>query len=499
MSSLILAIDQGTSSTKALVVDARGDVVSRAQAPVSLATPEPGWVQQDAEEIWASVQRAVSDALDLEKAKRVVSLGLSTQRESCVIWDRRTGEALTPVLSWQDQRTEAICATLRAARHGAMIRRRSGLPLDPMFSAAKARWLLDRLPQGQLRAKAGEICIGTIDAFLLSRFGGDAMVEAGNASRTQLFDVVEGKWDDDLLAIFDVPLASLPRVVASNGPFPKARGLAPLADGIPIGAVLADSHSALFAHGAFAPGPVKATQGTGSSIMGLVDRAAVRDGDAGAPGVCLTLAWRLDQSMLAYEGNIRSAGATLIWAAELLGISTKELTELAATAADSCGVSLGPAFGGLGAPWWDANAAATATGFSFGATRAPFARAALDSIAHQIADVVDAFRSSGAPVERLLVDGGPTRNDQLMQFEADMAGLPVERTSVAELSALGVAHLAGLSAGVFTIERLKQFDRRAERFAPKMAAEARTKERLAWARAVTRARGLPIRPDPPAQ
>ena len=321
MSSLILAIDQGTSSTKALVVDARGDVVSRAQAPVSLATPEPGWVQQDAEEIWASVQRVVSDALDLEKAKRVVSLGLSTQRESCVIWDRRTGEALTPVLSWQDQRTEAICAALRAAGHGAMIRRRSGLPLDPMFSAAKARWLLDRLPQGQARAKAGEICIGTIDAFLLSRFGGEAVVEAGNASRTQLFDVVVGKWDDDLLTIFDVPLASLPHVVASNGPFPKARGLAPLADGIPIGAVLADSHSALFAHGAFAPGPVKATQGTGSSIMGLVDRAAVRDGDAGAPGVCLTLAWRLEQSMLAYEGNIRSAGATLIWAAELLGIS----------------------------------------------------------------------------------------------------------------------------------------------------------------------------------
>ena len=245
-------------------------------------------MQQDAEEIWASVRRVVSDALDLETAKRVVSLGLSTQRESCVIWDRRTGEALTPVLSWQDQRTEAICAALRAAGHGAMIRRRSGLPLDPMFSAAKARWLLDRLPQGRARAKAGEICLGTIDAFLLSRFGGEAVVEAGNASRTQLFDVVVGKWDDDLLTIFDVPLASLPRVVASNGPFPKARGLAPLADGTPIGAVLADSHSALFAHGAFAPGPVKATQGTGSSIMGLVDRAAVRDGDAGAPGVCLT-------------------------------------------------------------------------------------------------------------------------------------------------------------------------------------------------------------------
>ena len=253
------------------------------------------------------------------------------------------------MLSWQDQRTEEICAALRAAGHASAVRRRSGLPLDPMFSASKARWLLDRLPNGQARAKAGEICIGTIDAFLLSRFGGEAVIEAGNASRTQLFDVVGAQWDEELLSIFDVPLAALPRVVASTGPFPKARGLKPLEDGTPVGAVLADSHSALFAHGAFAPGPVKATQGTGSSAMGLVERSAIRDGEAGAPGVCLTRAWRVDSPMLAFEGNIRSAGSTLIWAAELLGISTKELAELAATAPDSRGVHLVPAFGGLGA------------------------------------------------------------------------------------------------------------------------------------------------------
>jgi glycerol kinase len=395
---LLLAIDQGTSSTKALVVDSRG---ARAQAPVSLATPEPGWVEQDAEEIWGSVRRAVSEALDAHIAKRVVSIGLGTQRESCVVWDRRSGEALTPVLSWQDQRTEPICASLRKKGFGAPVRRKRGLPLDPMFSAAKARWLLDSLPHGQARAKAGEVCIGTIDAFLLSRFGSDAVIEAGNASRTQLFDVVRAAWDEELLAMFDLPLAPLP-------------------DGAPVGAVLADSHSALFAHGAFAPGPVKATHGTGSSLMGLVDPAAVHDGNAGAPGVCLTLAWQLDSPTLAYEGNIRSAGSTLVWAAELLGITTKELADLAADAPDSRGVYLVPAFGGLAAPWWDPNATATATGFSFGVTRAPFARAAIDSIAHQIADVVDAFRASGAPVERLLVDGGPTRNDQRMQFEADM-------------------------------------------------------------------------------
>jgi glycerol kinase len=490
---LLLAIDQGTSSTKALVVDSRGAVIARAQAPVSLATPEPGWVEQDAEEIWGSVRRAVSEALDADKAKRIVSVGLSTQRESCVIWDRRSGEALTPVLSWQDQRTEPICASLRKRGSGATIRRKSGLPLDPMFSAAKARWLLDDLPQGQERAKAGDIRIGTIDAFLLSRFGGEAVVEAGNASRTQLFDVVRAAWDEELLAIFDVPLAALPRVVASIGPFPKVRGLAPLPDGVPIGAVLADSHSALFAHGAFAPGPVKATQGTGSSLMGLVERDSVRDGNAGAPGICLTLAWQLESPTLAYEGNIRSAGSTLVWAAELLGISTTELADLALSASDSRGVYLVPAFGGLAAPWWDANAAATVTGFSFGVTRAPFARAALDSIAHQIADVVDAFRASGAPVERLLVDGGPTRNDQLMQFEADMVGAPVERTSVAELSAMGVAHLAGLTAGLFTLESLGQIDRGSERFTPGPAsATMRAKERRAWGEAVARARGRAV-------
>ncbi len=489
---VLLAIDQGTSSTKCLVVDRSGAIVGRGQAPVSISTPQPGWVEQDAEEIWGSVRRAVETALASTAERKIASIGLSTQRESCVIWDRRTGAPLTPLLSWQDQRTETICADLRLRGFGATVRRQSGLPLDPMFSAAKARWLLDRLPRGQARAKAGDLCIGTIDSFILSRFGGEPVIEAGNASRTQLFDVVSAKWDENLLEIFDVPLAALPRVVASIGPFPTARGIAPGLDGAPIGAVLADSHSALFAHGAFAPGPVKATHGTGSSVMGLVDRSSAPNGDAGAPGVCVTLAWQIDAPVLAFEGNIRSAGSTLVWAAELLGVSTQELADLAATMADSRGVHLVPAFGGLGAPWWDPSAVATATGFSFGVTRAPFARAALDSIAHQIADVLDAFRTNGAPVDRLLVDGGPTRNDQLLQFEADMVGVPVERTHVAELSAMGVAHLAGVGAGFFTLDQLRGMDRGAEGFVPSVPAAARAEQRRAWATAVARARGQAI-------
>lgn len=490
---LVLAIDQGTSSTKCLVVDDRGAVVGHAQAPLSVTTPQPGWVQQDGNEIWDSVRGAVADALNTIPQDRITSVGFSTQRESCIIWDRRSGEALTPVLSWQDQRTEAICARLRTNGAAATVRCKSGLPLDPMFSAAKARWLLDNLTAGQARAKAGDICIGTIDAFLLSRFGSEAVVEAGNASRTQLFDVVTARWDEELLSIFDVPLAALPRVTASKGPFPSVKGLAPLRDGTPVGAVLADSHAALFAHGAFAPGPVKATHGTGASVMGLVDRATARDGNAGAPGVCLTLAWELDSPVLAFEGNIRSAGSTLVWTAQLLGISTKELAELAATVGAPSGVHIVPAFGGLGAPWWDANAIATISGLSFGPSRAPLARAALDSIAHQIADTTDAVRAWGATIDRLLVDGGPTRNPQLMQFEADMVGVPVERPAVAELSAMGAAHLAGLSSGLFTWDGLRRLDRGSERFMPRMETEARAKERAAWSRAVAGSRGLPIK------
>jgi len=402
------------------------------------------------------------------------------------------GVLLRALLSWQDQRTEKICQRLREAGHGDLIRRKSGLPLDPMFSAAKARWLLDLLPSGQARARAAEICIGTIDAFILSRFGGEPVVEAGNASRTQLFNVTKGHWDEELLSIFGIPLAAMPAVASSMGPFPSARGLEPLPDGVPVGAVMADSHSALFAHGAFAPGPVKATHGTGSSIMGLLDRGTTRDGETLGPGVCLTLAWAVEEPALAFEGNIRSAGSTLIWAAELLGVDTQELARIAATARDSRGVHVVPAFGGLGAPWWDASAIATVSGFTFGVTRAPFARAALDSIAHQIADVLDEVRASGAPVERLLVDGGPTRNDQLMQFEADMVNAPVERTDVAELSAMGVAHLAGVSAGLFTFDSLRRLDRGGQAFKPSLAPQARLREREAWARAVARSRGLAI-------
>ncbi len=483
---LVLSIDQGTSSTKCLLVDAEGAVVARGQAPLGQTMPEPGWVEQDATAIWDSVRTAVADTVSAEYATKVATVGLSTQRESCVIWERQSGKPLTPVISWQDQRTEAICRQLHTRGVGKLVRRTSGLPLDPMFSAAKANWLLDRIDPDRARAKSGEICIGTIDAFLLSRFGGEAVVEAGNASRMQLVNVATAQYDSDLLDIFDIPAAALPRIVPSVGPFPRVRNLAPLPDGVPLRAVLADSHAALYAHSAFAPGPVKATHGTGSSVMGVLDTTLTPAAGLLECGLCLTIAWWTDVPVCAFEGNIRAAGSTLVWAAELLGIDTEELAALAAKTDDAGSVHLVPGFNGLGAPWWDNAAVATLSGFTFDTGRDRIARAALESIAQQIADLVDAVREGGVAVERLHVDGGPTRNDQLMQFEADIIGAPVVRTGTTELSALGAAYLAGISEGVFTADRIAGRAGDQRTFMPTMDKARRNRKRADWRRAVAR-------------
>ncbi|MEU6731583.1 FGGY family carbohydrate kinase, partial [Nonomuraea wenchangensis] len=282
-SPLVLAIDQGTSSTKALLVDGTGRVVSRASAPLAETQPRPGWVEQDPEELWQSVRQAVAGCVTPEQGARVAGVGISTQRESLVLWDRRTGEPLGPLLSWQDQRTAARCHEL--ADQAELVRSVSGLPLDPMFSALKARWLLDTHDPDRRRSRAGELCLGTVDSWLLSRFGGEHVIEVGNASRTQLLDVQAGAWDSRLLELFGVPSEVLPHVVPSCGPFPAVRDLAPLPDGVPVLAVLGDSHAAMFAHAGWRPGIVKATYGTGSSVMAV--------GGGHAPGLCRSIAWDL--------------------------------------------------------------------------------------------------------------------------------------------------------------------------------------------------------------
>ncbi len=359
--SFIVAVDQGTSATKAMLVGRNGRVAASSSVAVSQSHPQSGWVEQDAMEIWASVQQAVAECLETDA--QVEGLTLSVQRETIVLWDRRTGDPVAPAVSWQDQRTADRAESLESAGRSAEVRRVTGLPLDPMFSALKASWLLDQHDPDRTRASAGELCVGTIDAWLLSRFGGDSVTEIGNASRTQLLSLDQGDWDAELLGLFAIPRACLPRVVASAGPFPPVRDLAPLPDGLPVLAVMADSHAALFAHAGWRPGIVKATYGTGSSVMSLGPRVDE------ASGICSTIAWQVDEVAFALEANIRSSGRTLTWLAELFGCDVDEVIDDAAKH-DSQGVTIVPAFGGLGAPWWDRDAVPVIANLSLGTTRA---------------------------------------------------------------------------------------------------------------------------------
>jgi glycerol kinase len=488
---MLLAIDQGTSATKAVLVGPDGAIRARAGAPVGQAHPQPGWVEQSAEEIWVSVQRAVAECLAGQPVRDVLTVGLSTQRESLVLWERGTGKPVGPLLSWQDQRTAPHCARLRVDGLGERVRAISGLPLDPMFSALKAGWLLDAHDPDRRRSRRGELCLGTVDSWLLSRFGGDHVMEIGNAARTQLVDVRRCDWSPELLELFRVPAEVLPRLVPSTGPFPSARGLAPLPDGVPVHAVMGDSHAALYAHAGWRPGHVKATYGTGSSIMCLGDPAAAK-----SEAVCLTVAWDDGTPAHAFEGNIRATGAALTWLARLLGTAPEALAELAAQSSD--GVHLVPAFGGLGAPWWDDHAVGLLTGLTFGTGAPQLARAALESIAFQVEDVVSALHDAVGPVDVLLADGGPTGNRTLMQLQADTSGRRVEVAQDRELSALGAAHLAGVGAGVWDRAALEALPRPLETFEPRESATSRHGRRKSWRAAVDRSRVRPAESAPTA-
>lgn len=480
----VLAIDQGTSGTKAVLVDKAGMIRARGFAPLDETHPAPGWVEQSPEAIRESVQRAVGACLAEAPAGAVAAVGLSTQRESVVLWDRITGEALMPVMSWQDRRSADLCDALLARPAAARIQGLSGLPLDPMFSAAKIAWALRHHDGVAAAARTGRLVCGTVDAWLLAGFGGEPMTEIGNAARTQLLRTIDGVWDDTLLDLFSVPAAALPALRPSTGPFPGTRGLAPLPDGTPILAVMGDSHAALFAHGAFTPGAVKATYGTGSSVMGLIPGPG-----ALGHGLCLTVAWQHgdDPPAFAAEGNIRATGAALRWMARLLGMSVEAMADLGA-ATPSRGAALVPAFTGLGAPYWDREARGLIANLTLDMGPEDLARAALEAVVHQVTDVVEAIGSEGVVIDRLFADGGPSRNAALIQMQTDCLGYPVLRSEAAELSALGVAHLAGLEAGLWSMAELTALPRPREALAPQADHAARTAARAAWRQAVARAR-----------
>jgi glycerol kinase len=492
---LVLAIDQGTSATKAALVDRAGQVVARAAADLPVHHPHRGWVEQYPAEIWRSVQSAARSCLHGTDPGRLAGIGLSTQRESLLLWDRRTGETLSALISWQDQRTAAMCREYAAA--AATVRKHSGLPLDPMFSATKARWLLDHFDPDRTRASRGDLCLGTVDAWLVHRLTGEHQIEVGNASRTQLMDVRTCQWSPQLLDLFDVPARALPDIVSSIGPFGRRVGGDPLPK-VPVLAVMGDSHAALFGHGGWRPGLVKATYGTGSSVM------AVSTGRAGpASGLCETVAWQTGaQPVRAVEGNIRASGATLAWLAQLTSASPAQLASIAADARAD-GVHLVPGFNGLGAPWWDPQATGLLTGLTLGTRLENVARAALESVAFQVNDLLLAIGEVGGAFVGgagvLSVDGGAAANSALMQLQADISGIPVLRPRTADLSALGAAHLAGLAAGLWNAEDLDALPRPHDEFTPAAGAQWRAREVASWRAAVQRARYRPGQTENPME
>ena len=442
----ILALDQGTSSTKGVLFGLDAGVLGVVSVPVDLESPQSGWVQQDPEVIYQSVLQAAGQLLASNPDSQVLGVALTNQRESALAWDPQTGKPLSAMLGWQDRRTSDRIDSFTEEQL-AQIRRVTGLPLDPMFSALKFAWILDQIDPSRKLAEAGQIALGTVDSWLVYRLTGQHVIEAGNASRTQLLDLQTGDWSAELLDLFDIPVLALPKVVTSDSRWDITTE-GPLA-GLPILSVLADSHAALFAHQASTGSTVKATFGTGSSVMALSDVVAGSDS-----GLVATAAWSIGGDLIAaVEGNILSSGSTAVWLGQWLQRTPAELAELAQQrqpAGISSGqVNLVPAFGGLGAPWWDVDARALIDGMSLATDAADLAVAAFEAICLQIEDVVLAVeRTTGQSLTRVSVDGGPTSNPWLMQLMADLSQRTIAVSPVAELSAVGAALLAVDAAGL---------------------------------------------------
>lgn len=489
---MILALDQGTTNTKALLCTSDGTVLGQGAAAVGIAFPAPGWVEQDAAEIWSSTCAAVAACLDAVPGVVPSAVAVSNQRESVVVWSARTGEPLGPVLGWQDARTAKDTESLVAAGHAETVRELTGLSLDPMFSAPKMRWLLD----SALRSGVDlvDVRLGTVDAWLVHRLTGGAVfaTEAGNAARTLLLDLQSLDWHPRLLEIFGIPRSALPEVRASDQGFGVTAAAGVLPAGIPIAAVMADSHAALYAHGCSRPGTGKVTFGTGSSVMTPCEKP-----DRAPAGITTTLAWVVDgHPTYAREGNILASGSALDWMATTLGAPEGVsrgafLSDLAAQVPHAGGVHLVPAFAGLGAPHWDRAATGLITGITAGTTRPHLARAALEAVAHQVADVVAAIeQGGGAWIDVLHADGGATASGLLMQLQADLLGRPVLVADVAEASALGVAKLAArLTAGAApTAAPTEQGTQHGQDVRPALDAQRRETQRVAWTDAVARSR-----------
>jgi glycerol kinase len=492
MTTHVLALDQGTTSSRSILFDAAGSLVAVAQREFTQYFPHSGWVEHDAEEIWATQAATITEVLARARltAADVAAIGITNQRETTVLWDRATGRPVARAIVWQDRRTAAVCARLKAAGHEAEVRRRTGLLIDPYFSATKLAWLLDSDPALRLRAERGELAFGTIDSWLIWNLtGGTAHVsDVTNASRTMLLDIASGQWDPHMLELLRIPGAILPRVVPSCVP---AGTLTARLEGraIPIGGIAGDQQAALFGQACFSPGMAKNTYGTGCFM--LMNTGS--EPPSSTHRLLATVAWDVGGRSYALEGAVFVGGAVVQWLRDGLGLirSSADVEALAASVPDTGGVCLVPAFTGLGSPHWDPYARGAIVGLSRGTTRAHIARAALESIALQSAELLAAMQADARfPLRELRVDGGAARNDLLLQFQADLLGVPVVRPTIIETTALGAANLAGLAAGLWrSTDELAANWRVDRRFAPGLSRDAASMHMLRWSRAVERARG----------
>jgi glycerol kinase len=489
---MILAIDQGTTSTTCFVFDERAEPIARATREVTPSFPRPGWVEQDAREIWEVTHALAGEALvDAGVGQgELTAVGITNQRETVCVWDPATGEPIHPAIVWQDRRTARRCDELRAAGREPLVRERTGLVLDPYFSGTKIQWLLEHVPGLRESAVQGRAVFGTVDSWLLFKLTGEHVTDPSNASRTMLYDIAQGRWDPELLDLLGVPAASLPRVLPSAGVMGETRPAMLHGHAVPVAGVAGDQQAALFGQACVDPGMGKNTYGTGSFLL---SNTGFTRGEA-PQGLLRTIAWGIGSSTAyALEASIFVTGAAVQWLRDGLGIidAAAETEALAASLESNDGVYFVPALTGLGSPHWDPDARGTIVGLTRGSGRAQLARATLEAVAYQTVDAVRAMESaSGEPLPELRADGGATVNGWLMQFQADVLGVPVVLPEIPETTALGAAYLAGVGVGMWTVSDVRSGWRERVRYEPRMGEDERASLLAGWSDALARTRGL---------
>ncbi len=483
----VLALDQGTTSSRAIVFDHDGAIRAVVQKEFAQIFPQAGWVEHDPQEIWASQIAVAVEALARARITPadLAAIGIANQRETTILWDRASGEPIHRAIVWQDRRTAAACEALKSAGAGDTIQAKTGLLIDAYFSAPKLRWMLDHVPGARARAARGELAFGTVDSWLIWNLtrGGRHVTDVSNASRTLLFNIHTLEWDEELLRLFDIPRGILPEVRSSSEVYGHWNG-------VPIAGVAGDQQAALFGQMCREPGMSKNTYGTGCFLLQNIGSSATRSRQQ----LVTTVAWRIgNRTDYALEGSVFIGGAAVQWVRDGLGLvrTAAEIEPLAATVSDNGGVYLVPAFAGLGAPHWDPYARGIIVGITRGTAAGHIARAALESIAYQVADLLDAMRAdSGIALTELRVDGGASANNMLLQFQADLLGVPVVRPAVTETTALGAAYLAGLAVNYWpSLDAITGQWRVDCRFEPRMAGGSAAALRARWAEALQRSKG----------